>query len=130
MGLISSFVNPCHLFFAHWKSLVSLWPCLPNPALLSWFALSPHPLFFFFSYHSLWNWAYRNYICSSRHAIQLLSPASIVAKTNGRDKICKACWLSLSLSLNTVSVSLMWHLFGEIKYHWFTCDFRRLILMK
>ncbi|CAL9067070.1 unnamed protein product [Musa banksii] len=32
----------------------------------------------------------RNYICSSRHAIQLLSPASIVAKTNGRDKICKA----------------------------------------
>lgn len=27
---------------------------------------------------------------SLRHAIQLLSPASIVAKTNGRDKICKA----------------------------------------
>ncbi|XP_078179729.1 ruvB-like protein 1 isoform X3 [Carex rostrata] len=27
---------------------------------------------------------------SLRHSIQLLSPASIVAKTNGRDKICKA----------------------------------------
>ncbi|KAG0467412.1 hypothetical protein HPP92_018384 [Vanilla planifolia] len=27
---------------------------------------------------------------SLRHAIQLMSPASIVAKTNGRDKICKA----------------------------------------
>ncbi|KAJ6803510.1 uncharacterized protein M6B38_291385 [Iris pallida] len=27
---------------------------------------------------------------SLRHAIQLLSPASIVARTNGRDKICKA----------------------------------------
>ncbi|GJN17232.1 hypothetical protein PR202_gb04283 [Eleusine coracana subsp. coracana] len=27
---------------------------------------------------------------SLRHAIQLLSPASVVAKTNGRDKICKA----------------------------------------
>ncbi|MQM06489.1 hypothetical protein Taro_039316 [Colocasia esculenta] len=26
----------------------------------------------------------------SGHAVQLLSPASIVAKTNGRDKICKA----------------------------------------
>ncbi|RWV88311.1 hypothetical protein GW17_00049614 [Ensete ventricosum] len=26
----------------------------------------------------------------TRHAIQLLSPANIVAKTNGRDKICKA----------------------------------------
>lgn len=27
---------------------------------------------------------------SLRHAVQLLTPASIVAKINGRDKICKA----------------------------------------
>nr|XP_016473385.1 PREDICTED: ruvB-like protein 1 [Nicotiana tabacum] len=26
---------------------------------------------------------------SLRHAVQLLSPASVVAKMNGRDKICK-----------------------------------------
>lgn len=27
--------------------------------------------------------------CAYRHAVQLLSPASIVAKMNGRDSICK-----------------------------------------